>query len=489
MAKQNYLAGGVSSSPRGVHEKWDCRLSMRVQGLHARWPDAVTTFSSKPRTDGRATGYSNWPWSARGHRRHRPPVPSLNIALLLGLVGCTHLYDDRNNMPSTGSLAVTDPLLPPPPPAENDPLDAMAPPSQKPADGDALPAGGAPPPPATGGPPPNTAPPNTAPPKTAPPKTAPPVEKPVTKNPQNDGLPPRDPQKGDPSAGIPPAEDPPAEDPPQQGTPQPVPQTVPQPDPQPDPQDVVLIKPPLTPVASHPLPPKLDPVPTVSPNQYDIVGAGNWSGHGKGVAIIGNPTGDGASIVSPHGSVIYLGTGGSVRNPQIVELGGGVDHVIYRIGPGQRLDSWQARDGVQQIQKFDIGVDKLWFAKAREAPGWTQSLEGLKTRVAEGMITYETADITDDNNDDHNAIVAVKISTYALTFTNVIAFQLDLRFDQPDDQTRAFEILSGKRTAHDKGRIKTFAEIMGSSLGFIDDWSDLGLEELLPDTSQLPTIL
>lgn len=71
----------------------------------------------------------------------------------------------------------------------------------------------------------------------------------------------------------------------------------------------------------------------------------------------------------------------------------------------------------------------------------------------------------------------------------MIAFQLDLRFDQPDDQRRAFDIVSGKRNDYEKGRIETFAEIMGSSLGFIDDWSDLGLDEMLPDSSQLPTIL
>ncbi len=465
MAKHTYLTGGVSLSSRGVHEKWICWLSTRVQGLHARWLDAVTSFSPKRVTDGRATGPSNWPWSMLG--QSRLSLPPINIALLLGLVGCTHLYDDRNNASSAGAMAVTDPSVPPLIPAENTPLDAMAPPSQKPADGDALPAGGVPPPSATGAPLP---------------KKAPPVEKPPAKNPQNERLPPHDPQEDvspakAPPAGASPVRDPPVGDPPPQGAPQP------------NPQDVVPIKAPPTPVVFQPLLPMLDPAPTASPNQYDIFGAGDWSDHGKGVAIVGSPRGDGASIVSPHGSVIYLGTGGSVRNPQIVKLGGGIDHVIYRIGPGQRLDSWQARDGVQQIRKFDIGVDKLWFAKAREAPGWTQSLEELKTRVVEGKITYETADITDDNNDDHNAVVAVKISISALTFTNVIAFQLDLRFDQPDDQRRAFDIVSGKRNDYEKGCIETFAEIMGSSLGFIDDRSDLGLDEMLPDSSQLPTIL
>jgi len=475
MAKHTYLTGGASLSPRGVHGKWICWLSRRVQGLHARWLDAATSFSPK-----RVTGWfniapSNWPQLGQS----RLSVPPINMALLLGLVGCNHLYDDRNNASLTGPMAVTDPSVPPLIPAENGHAEAMAPPSQKPVDGDALPAGGAPPPPATAGPPPKKAPPaenlpGKNPPAEIPPGKNPPSKNPPAKTPQNDGLSPRDPQDDPPPAGDRPAGDPPAGDPPPQGGQQPVPQAV------------GPIKPP---VAFQPLPPVLDPAPAASPNQYDIVGVGDWSGHGTGVVIVGRPHGDAASIVSPHGSVIYLGTGGSVRNPQIVELGGGVDHVLYRIGPGQRSDGWQARDGVQQIQKFDIGVDKLWFAKAREVPGWTQSLEGLKTRVAEGKISYDTADITDDNNHDHNAVVAVKISTYALTFANVVAFQLELRFDQPDDQQRAFEIWSGKRNDYEKGRIETFAEIMGDSLGFIDDWSDLGLDEMLPDSSQLPTIL
>lgn len=151
MAKHTYLTGGVSLSSRGVHEKWICWLSTRVQGLHARWLDAVTSFSPKRVTDGRTTGPSNWPWSMLG--QSRLSLPPINMALLLGLVGCTHLYDDRNNASSAGAMAVTDPSVPPLIPAENTPLDAMAPPSQKPADGDALPAGGAPPPSATGAPP------------------------------------------------------------------------------------------------------------------------------------------------------------------------------------------------------------------------------------------------------------------------------------------------------------------------------------------------
>lgn len=153
MAKHTYLTGGVSLSPRGVPEKWICWLSRRVQGLHARWLDAVTSFSPKRVTDWLDIAPSNWPWLGQS----RLSVPPINMALLLGLVGCNHLYDDRNNASSTGPMAVTDPSVPPLIPAENGHAEAMAPPSQKPVDGDALPAGGAPPPPATAGPPPKKA--------------------------------------------------------------------------------------------------------------------------------------------------------------------------------------------------------------------------------------------------------------------------------------------------------------------------------------------
>lgn len=170
-------------------------------------------------------------------------------------------------------------------------------------------------------------------------------------------------------------------------------------------------------------------------------------------------------------------------------MGAGVDHVIYGIGFGARPDGWQPFDGIQIVENFDIGVDKLWFSHGQPDQGWRHDLRGLETRVHEGTIAYVTADASPENGDAHDSVLAVVITGLRLSGVSVVAHKIELRFHQPDDQRRAFEILSQKSSDFVQGRIETFAQIMGDSLGFITSWDDLGLGDQLPATDQLPEII
>jgi hypothetical protein len=243
---------------------------------------------------------------------------------------------------------------------------------------------------------------------------------------------------------------------------------------------------------SHKIPATPDDSPNIQPavqGRYDIAAPGDWSAHDKGVAIIGGVSWDPASTAPAHGSIVHLSTGGSERKPQEVQLGAGVDHVIYGIGFGARPDGWQPFDGIQIVENFDIGVDKLWFSHGQPDQGWRHDLRGLETRVHEGTIAYVTADASPENGDAHDSVLAVVITGPRLSGVSVVAHKIELRFHQPDDQRRAFEILSQKSSDFVQGRIETFAQIMGDSLGFITSWDDLGLGDQLPATDQLPEII
>ena len=193
--------------------------------------------------------------------------------------------------------------------------------------------------------------------------------------------------------------------------------------------------------------------------------------------------------MSPNGSIIYLSTGGSTAHPQIVTLGAGVDNVIYRIGIGSTRNGWEPFDGVQKIRNFKIGTDKLWFARTERNPEWQHDLKGLETRYQDAKITYSTLDYGEAAGFIPGSVLGVKISGAFIGGMPVVAHQLELRFDDLDDQRRSFDILAKQQNSFEQGRLSVFAEIMGDSLNFINQWSDLGLGSDLPDLSQLPEIV
>ena len=241
------------------------------------------------------------------------------------------------------------------------------------------------------------------------------------------------------------------------------------------------------PKAIEPSPQTTEPV--GSDSLYRIVDPGDWSGSSNPTIIVGTQNWDAGSHVSPSGSVIFLMTGGSVFQPQTTILGEGVDNIIYRIGQTRLQNDWQPFDGFQSVDNFDIGVDKVWFARTHDNPGWVHSLDGLNTRIQSAVITYVTADTSDDGVDAHEAIMSVRVSSPATVFGGMSFYQLEISFSQPDDQREAFIVLNSQPRTYDRGTIKIFGAIMGDSLGFINEWSDLGLDGSMPDVDLLPQIL
>ncbi len=223
--------------------------------------------------------------------------------------------------------------------------------------------------------------------------------------------------------------------------------------------------------------------------QYHPVGAGDWSNDGRSLALVGSSSLDPESRVSPNGSIIYLSTGGSTAHPQIVTLGAGVDNVIYRIGIGSTRNGWEPFDGVQEIRNFKIGTDKLWFARTERNPEWQHDLKGLETGYQDAKITYSILDYGGAAGFIPGSVLGVKISGAFIGGMPIVAHQLELRFDNLDDQRRSFDILAKQQNSFEQGRLSVFAEIMGDSLNFINQWSDLGLGSDLPDLSQLPEIV
>ena len=72
---------------------------------------------------------------------------------------------------------------------------------------------------------------------------------------------------------------------------------------------------------------------------------------------------------------------------------------------------------------------------------------------------------------------------------NLVFYQIELHFHQPDDQRAAFDIYSQKSNEHHRGTLATLIEIMGDSFGMINDWGDLGYDQGTLPTENMLTIL
>ena len=224
-------------------------------------------------------------------------------------------------------------------------------------------------------------------------------------------------------------------------------------------------------------------------NQFPIVAPGNHNDATTPLVILGSNHFDQPTIGSAHGNIINLSTGGSVKNPQVATLGQGADHVIYGVGVGSLLNSWQPYDGAQKILNFDIGTDKLWFKQGRPSEGWVHDINSLLLRIHKGSISYVTADSGTDGNPDHDIITSVVVAGPVHRSVNLVFYQIELHFHQPDDQRAAFDIYSQKPEGYHRGTLATFIEIMGDGFGMINDWDDLGYNEGTLPTQSMPAIL
>jgi hypothetical protein len=224
-------------------------------------------------------------------------------------------------------------------------------------------------------------------------------------------------------------------------------------------------------------------------NQMPVIGTGDHSGAATPLVILGSNHFDQPTIGSAHGNIIVLSTGGSVRYPQVATLGQGADHIVYGIGVGNLSNSWQTYDGAQKFLNFDIGTDKLWFKVNGEIEGWVHDMDALLARIHQGSISYETADSGTDNNPDHDIVTSVVVAGPVHRSVNLVFYQIELHFHQPDDQRAAFNIYSQKPNDFERGTLATFIEIMGDSFGMINDWNDLGYDEGMLPTESMPAIL
>ena len=224
-------------------------------------------------------------------------------------------------------------------------------------------------------------------------------------------------------------------------------------------------------------------------NQNPIVGPSDHSGATTPQVILGTAHLDPPSIASSHGDVVYLGTGGWAKNPQIATLGQGVDHIIYSVGVGKIRNGWQPSDGAQKILNFDIGTDKLWFKQGGAYDGWIHDIKGLLSRILQGTISYVTADSGTDGNPDDDIITSVVVAGPKHKPVNGVIHQIELHFHQPDDQRAAFDIYSQKLKGDHQGSMATFIEIMGDSFGMLNDWNDLGYDAGTLPSENLPVIL
>ena len=224
-------------------------------------------------------------------------------------------------------------------------------------------------------------------------------------------------------------------------------------------------------------------------NQNPIVGLSDHSGATTPQVILGTAHLDPPSIASSHGDVVYLGTGGWAKNPQIATLGQGVDHIIYSVGVGKIRNGWQPSDGAQKILNFDIGTDKLWFKQGGAYDGWIHDIKGLLSRILQGTISYVTADSGTDGNPDDDIITSVVVAGPKHKPVNGVIHQIELHFHQPDDQRAAFDIYSQKLKGDHQGSMATFIEIMGDSFGMLNDWNDLGYDAGTLPSENLPVIL
>ena len=223
--------------------------------------------------------------------------------------------------------------------------------------------------------------------------------------------------------------------------------------------------------------------------QVPIVGVGDHSGATTPLVILGSNHFDQPIVGSAHGNIINFSTGGSVKNPQVATLGQGVDNIIYGIGVGNLSNSWQPYDGAQKFLNFDIGTDKLWFKVNGEIEGWVLDMDSLLLRIQRGSISYVTADSGTDGNPNHDIITSVVVAGPVHRSINLVFYQIELHFHQPDDQRAAFNIYSQKPNDFERGTLATFIEIMGDSFGMINDWNDLGYDEGTLPTENMPAIL
>jgi hypothetical protein len=207
------------------------------------------------------------------------------------------------------------------------------------------------------------------------------------------------------------------------------------------------------------------------------------------LVILGSNHFDMPVVGSSHGIIIYFSTGGSVKNPQLATLGQGADNIIYGIGVGNLSNSWQPYDGAQKFLNFDIGTDKLWFKVNGEIEGWVHDMDALLLRIHRGSISYVTADSGTDGNPNHDIITSVVVAGPVHRSINLVFYQIELHFHQPDDQRAAFNIYSQKPNDFERGTLATFIEIMGDSFGMINDWNDLGYDEGALPTENMPAIL
>ena len=113
----------------------------------------------------------------------------------------------------------------------------------------------------------------------------------------------------------------------------------------------------------------------------------------------------------------------------------------------------------------------------------------LLLRIQRGSISYVTADSGTDGNPNHDIITSVVVAGPVHRSINLVFYQIELHFHQPDDQRAAFNIYSQKPNDFERGTLATFIEIMGDSFGMIYDWNDLGYDEGMLPTESMPAIL
>ena len=192
---------------------------------------------------------------------------------------------------------------------------------------------------------------------------------------------------------------------------------------------------------------------------WPVVAAGDHSAARTNLVIIGDDSLVAPTVSSPHGGVLNLNAGGSVRNPQLITLGDGVEHIIYAIGHTNANFRWQPSDGVQRFNNFDIGTDKLWFAPSQAAQSWVRDMPALLRGILEGSITYETRDSGDDGDPDHDLLTSVTIASPVHRVFNQSLYQIELHFHQQDDQRSSFDIVRQKKTTMNAETWKLFTRL------------------------------
>jgi len=116
-------------------------------------------------------------------------------------------------------------------------------------------------------------------------------------------------------------------------------------------------------------------------------------------------------------------------------------------------------------------------------------MDSILLRIHRGSISYVTADSGTDGNPNHDIITSVVVAGPVHRSINLVFYQIELHFHQPDDQRAAFNIYSQKPNDFERGTLATFIEIMGDSFGMINDWNDLGYDEGTLPTENMPAIL